>query len=320
MRKFGSYFLIVLVIFAVFAYLTWFPSPLEPPYKLIKIWGEKGTASGQFNDPTGIVVSEDHVFVSDARNSRIQVFDFDGHFQYEIGTSGSEAERLQRPMNLGIHDAKLYVTDYWSDQLKIYSLGGKFINSIGKPGTGSGEFNSPGGIAIDSKSNLYIADFLNQRIQKLTPQGKFIRQWGQTGKTGILSGQFNYPTDTAIDADDNLYIADGYNDRVQVISPEGEIVHKWGGPFAINIFGPFNGWFATVTGIAIGPEGNVFVADFYNGRIQKFSSGGIFLNVFGINSAESAHTAIAVAVAHDGSVFVADYTNNQVQKWVQDEK
>ena len=88
----------------------------------------------------------------------------------------------------------------------------------------------------------------------------------------------------------------------------------------MNIFGPFNGLFATVTGIAIGPEGNVFVADFYNDRIQKFSSGGIFLNVFGIKSTGPTHTAIAVTVARDGSVFVADYANNQIQKWVQGEK
>ena len=87
MLKFGSYFLIILGIFAVFAYLTWFPSPLEPPYNLIKTWGEKGSANGQFNEPTGIVASEKYVFVSDARNSRIQVFDFDGHFQFVIGTT-----------------------------------------------------------------------------------------------------------------------------------------------------------------------------------------------------------------------------------------
>jgi hypothetical protein len=62
-----------------------------------------------------------------------------------------------------------------------------------------------------------------------------------------------------------------------------------GGPFALNIHGPFNGWFTTVTGIAVDSQGHVFVADFYNHRVQKF--------------------------AVDGTVFVTDYGNHRVQAW-----
>ena len=83
----------------------------------------------------------------------------------------------------------------------------------------------------------------------------------------------------------------------------------------MNIFGSFNGWFATVTGISVGPQGNIFVADFYNDRVQKFKLDGEFINTFGIPSKGPTHTAIAVAVASDGTVFVADYANHQIQKW-----
>lgn len=110
-------------------------------------------------------------------------------------------------------------------------------------------------------------------------------------------------------------MADGYNDRVH--RPDGRFSHKWGGPFAINIFGPFNGWFATVTGIAVDGEGNVFVADFYNDRIQKFSPAGTFLTAFGERGQGRGRFdhPIAVAVADDGAVFVVDYGNNRVHKW-----
>lgn len=57
-------------------------------------------------------------------------------------------------------------------------------------------------------------------------------------------------------------MADGYNDRVQVFSATGEFTRKWGGPLGMNIYGPFPGWFATVTSVEAGPSGNVFVADF----------------------------------------------------------
>ena len=82
------------------------------------------------------------------------------------------------------------------------------------------------------------------------------------------AGEFNYPTDVAVGSDDTVIVADGYNDRVQVFARDGRFLRKWGGPFAMNVFGPFNGWFATVTSITLDPEGNVFVADFYNNRIH----------------------------------------------------
>ena len=85
----------------------------------------------------------------------------------------------------------------------------------------------------------------------------------------------------------------------------------------MNIFGPFNGWFATVTGVVIGPEGNVFVADFYNDRIQKFAPDGAFLVAFGASGTGSGQFRhpIAVSVAEDGAVFAADFLNNRIEKW-----
>ena len=106
-------------------------------------------------------------------------------------------------------------------------------------------------------------------------------------------------------------------ERVQVFNPDGTFSHKWGGPFAANISGPFNGWFATVTSIAIGPDGNIFVADFYNDRIQKFAPSGKFLTSFGGHGdgVSALNHPIAVSVAGNGAVFVADYGNNRITKW-----
>lgn len=92
-------------------------------------------------------------------------------------------------------------------------------------------------------------------------------------------------------------------------------MRKWGGPFGLNIFGPFKGWFATVTSIAVGPEGNVFVADFYNDRIQKFTSDGDYLTSFGNPSDKPGQTEIAVAVDDEGTVWTANFADNQIEKW-----
>jgi len=164
-----------------------------------------------------------------------------------------------------------------------------------------------------------VADFYNQRIQQLKADGRFVRQWGATGKMGIWAGEFNYPTDVALGSEGTLYVADGYNDRIQEFDRDGTFLRKWGGPFAMNIFGPFNGWFATVTSVAVDQKGNVFAADFYNHRIQKFSPDGKFLTSLGAkgNAQGQFDHAIAVAVAGDGTVFAVDFGNNRIEKWQQ---
>jgi len=299
----------VLILVGVI-YLVWIPSAQEPAYVLEKTWGEKGNAAGQFNEPTGIAVKGNEVFVSDGRNHRIQVFDLDGAMLRQFGVNN-----LERPMNITIAKNELYVADYFADQIKVFSLQGDYRRSIGKPGTGPGEFSIPGGVAVAGNGDLYVPGFTTQRVQQLRADGSFVRQWGVTGEAGTFGGKLRYPTDVALSKEGTLFIADGYNDRVLVIGPDGKLLNKWGGPFAMNIFGPFNGWFATITGISVGPGGNVFVADFYNDRVQKFTRDGLFLTAFGIKSTGPTHTGIAVAEADDGSVFVADYANHQVQKW-----
>lgn len=310
LKHIGSFLLVTIIASIGAVYLVWIPSPQEASYVLVKTWGSKGDSLGQFNEPTGITVKGTEVFVSDGRNHRIQVFSLDGTVLRQFG-----ADKLERPMNLTIANDELYVADYFADQIKIFSLQGNYRRSIGQSGSSKGGFNIPGGVAVASNGDLIVAEFANHRVQQLHADGRFVRQWGHTGEVGTFDGKLRYPTDVALSRDGELFIADGYNDRVLAFGSNGELLHKWGGPFAMNIFGPFNGWFATITGISVGPSGNVFVADFYNDRVQKFTQTGEFLNAFGIRSMGPTHTAIAVAEADDGSVFVADYANHQVQKW-----
>ncbi len=317
----GSLALFLLILLA--GWIAFVPGAKEPPYAFVAAWGSKGEGEGQFNDPTGIAVSETQVFVSDARNGRIQVFDLNGKFLRSFGNPGDKLGELNRPMNLSVRGDALYVAEYFNDRIQVFSLDGTPKRVIGKAGAGPGEFNAPGGVAVDRAGTIYVADFYNHRIQKLKADGKFVRQWGASAERKPLSDvdgvSFSYPTDAAIAADGKLYVADGYNDRVQVFNTDGTFSHKWGGPFAANIYGPFKGWFATVTSVAIGPKGNIFVADFYNDRIQKFAPDGTFLTSFGQrgNGKGELRYPIAVAVADDGSVFVADYGNNRIQKWRQ---
>ncbi len=285
-------------------------------YQLSNSWGQKGDANGEFNEPTGIALSKEEIFVSDARNARIQVFDYSGNFKRTFGHTGNKTEKLGRPMNLAIHANELYVADYFNDQIKIYSLLGTYQRSIGDAGEGPGEFNAPVGVDVAKNGDLYIADFYNQRIQHLKPNGIFIRQWGTTKKTGVWSGKFNYPTDVALREDNTLYVADGFNDRVQVFDAKGEFSRKWGGIFGLNVSGSKPGWFTTLTAIKIGFDNNIYVADFYNDRVQIFAPTGDLINIINVPSNGLQHSSIAMALASDGSVFIVNHGKHEIQHWL----
>lgn len=277
----------------------------EPPYQLVHAWGERGSGAGQFNEPTGIAVGEDEVYVSDARNRRVQVFDRHGRFRREFGQS------LQRPMNLDFHGGRLYVADFFTDRILVYEPGGKLLEAIA-PVDG---LHNPGGVAVRADGSILIADTYAHRVLLVSSEGNVLRSWGTSSETGVGAGEFNYPTDVASAPDGGFYVADGYNDRVQQFDSNGGFVRKWGGPFGMNIHGPFKGWFATVTSIAVGPDGSVLAADFYNDRVQKFNSKGVYLKSFGEYFEGATHTAIAVDVDSDGTTYVADYARHQVQVW-----
>ena len=309
--------LAAMVVISGAAWLAFVPFAKEPGYIFITSWGGPGSAPGKFHDPTGIAVTDDEVFVSDARNARIQVFDHDGRFKRQFGSKGDAPGQLGRPMNLAIFAEELYVADYWNDRIDVFGLDGTYRRSVGRKGNEPGSFNAPGGVAVAADGHLFVADFYNQRIQELAPDGSFIRQWGTTGAAGIWAGEFNYPTGVTVGPDGTIIVADGYNDRVQVFARDGHFLRKWGGPFALNIFGPFNGWFATVTSVTVDDLGHVYVADFYNNRIQKFAADGTFLSSFGEQGSGPGQFrhAMAVAVSRDGTVFATDLLNHRVSIW-----
>ncbi len=304
---------IVVAAIVILFVSAWFPSPQEAGYRFIGGWGRPGSGPGEFREPIGIAIAENKVFVSDAGNHRIQVFDLRGNFLYLIGSTGE----LERPMHIDVRDGVLYVADFGRDEIELFSLRGKSLRSIGRSGSGPGEFDGPGGVVVDESGRLYVADFYNQRVQLFGPEGRFIRQIGTTREKGIRAGRFNYPTDVALLPGGVLAVADAYNDRVQLFGVDGTFLRKWGGPFAMNLSGSAKGWFKTATGVAAGPAETLFVADFYNNRIQKFSSKGGFLVTIGRGEGGPDRLSLPTDMALDnqGNLYVVDFGNQRVRRF-----
>ncbi|TAL99610.1 MAG: hypothetical protein EPN71_07375, partial [Rhodanobacter sp.] len=171
------------------------PAAKQPPYQRVASWGDPGSAAGQFDGPNDIAVADDRVYVADSLNHRIQIFDLQGYFLSAIAVGPQGLLPQARPMNLNIAGDKLYVGDYWNDAVQVCTLDGRLTGTFGgKQGMGPGQFHAPGGASAEPDGTIIVVDFYNQRVQMLSPQGRFIRQIGATGHKGYVAGSsFNYP-------------------------------------------------------------------------------------------------------------------------------
>lgn len=136
------------------------------------------------------------------------------------------------------------------------------------------------------------------------------------GTTGAEPGQFQRPRGIATAPDGSLYVADTANHRIQHLNPQGEVLRVWGS-FADATAGDApGGTFNEPWNLTVGPDGFVYVADTWNHRIQKFTSEGEFVTMWGFfGQAETPYALWGprdVAVDSQGRVFVTDTGNKRV--------
>jgi len=174
----------------------------------------------------------------------------------------------------------------------------------GGKGTGKGEFDSPSGIAVDSKGNVLVADTGNGRVEKFSPTSTFI---STIGMKGAGNGQLGAPNGIAVDRNGNVYIADAGNHRVQKLASNGGLIAEWKGPEP-GFYGPRR--------IAIGPDDSIYVVDQGHTRIVKFNPEGQVLTAWGTKGNGDAQFDDPTSVAVDpttNKVYVADPRNKRIQ-------
>jgi len=195
-----------------------------------------------------------------------------------------------------------------------------FLKQWGQQGSQPGEFHFPIAIAVNQHDELFVTDHLNHRVQKFDTEGKLL------GQIEVLPN----PGGIALDANGNLYLAhihasgssehdDG--DFVTVYSPEGKLLRRWGKK------GTEPGEFDCPGGIAVARNGNVYVADQTNHRIQVFNVKGKFLlqwgeygnetGQFGGKGSRNSRTGGPqfVAFDRDGNVWTTEGANCRIQRF-----
>jgi len=186
-------------------------------------------------------------------------------------------------------------------------------------GTGSeAQFSWPCGIAIDASGNLYVVDYYNHCIRKVTPSG-VVTTFAGNGTRGSADGlgssaEFDFPRGIAIDVSGNLYVAD--NNRIRKITPAGMVTTLAGS----SEYGYADGTgseaiFWEPEGIAIDTLGNLYVIE--HDRIRKVTSAGVVTTLAGSSwgyadgvgsSAEFAYPR-GIAIDASGNLYVTDYYN-----------
>jgi uncharacterized protein (TIGR03437 family) len=248
--------------------------------------------------------------------------------------------RLYNPNAVAVDSAgNLYICD--SGNARVRKVSNGVITTVAGNGTpgfsgdngpaASAQLNAPSGIAVDSAGNLYIADYNNQRVRKVsngviaTAAGTGVP--GYSGDNGpAASAELNYPNAVAVDSAGNLYISDSVNYRIREVSG-GTITTVVGSgtlgstgdggpPTAADLSYPF--------GVAVDSAGNLYISDSGNERVREVS-GGVINTIAGNGTpgfsgdggpAASAQLADPEGVAVDsaGNVFISDFGNNRIRK------
>jgi serine/threonine protein kinase, bacterial len=257
------------------------------------------------------------------------------------GTGGSAdgtgvAASFNYPAGVAVDGAgNVYVADSSSHKIRKVSPGGVVSTLAGSgtagaaDGTGAAaSFNSPTGVAADGAGNVYVADYGNNKIRKVSPAG-VVSTLAGSGSQGSVDGtgaaaSFDAPRGVAVDSSGNVYVADYGNNKIRKVSSAGVVSTLAGSGTAGAVDGTgAAASFSNPFGVAVDGAGNVFVADTFSNKIRKVTSAGVVSTlagsgtggaVDGTGAAASFDSPTGVAVDGAGSVFVADSSNNKIRK------
>jgi sugar lactone lactonase YvrE len=250
-------------------------------------------SSAHFQSPSALAIDANgNIFVADTFNHTIRKVTPAGVVTTVAGLAGTRgstngvgsAARFSYPYGIAIDNrGMLYVADADNNMIRTIdqagvvttfagSLTGSYVDGVGT----DAEFYEPVAVAVDAQRNVYVADWYNEAIRKITPAGVVTTLAGSGQRSGSLDANgknatFSSPSSVAVDGNGNVYVADSDNDTIRRITPNGDVTTVAGLPGAQgNVDG--KGTQARLfypNGVAFDPVTNrVVIADTYNHNLR----------------------------------------------------
>lgn len=253
-----------------------------------------------------------------------------------VGAAGALATGLVLTWPSGDRDVAASATATLTPSVSTFAGSGP----VDIPGGGladgpvtAARFNDPAGLAVDRSDNVYVADFGNNVIRRISPAGQVVVFAG-SGIPGFRDGpaaeaQFNGPGTLALDPEGNVYVTDGVNHRVRKIDLAGMVSTVAGGGTSglgrgSYVDGPAaEARFQLPKGIAVDPAGNVFVADTDNLRIRVIRPSGIVETYAGTGDLGAKDGPrlqatfgfmASIALDKQGNLWIADQSNRLIRR------
>ena len=238
-----------------------------------------------------------------------------------VGMTVMEGRGFYYPVDTVVgREDRLYVISRSKEEtargirITLCDLDSGYYGNFGGYGLDGGQFVWPACGAVDSQGRLFISDERLHRITAYDAAGNYLFHWG---KAGSRDGDLDTPSGLAFDSSDNLYVADAYNNRVQKFTADGRYLQSIGAQSigAQSIGDEVPDGVSLPWGLATDSQDNLYVADFGNDCIKKFSAQGDFLATMGSpGRGDGQFTRPAsVAVDREGYIYVADWGNERVQ-------
>jgi sugar lactone lactonase YvrE len=308
--------------------------------------------SAHFQSPLGVAVdSSGNVLVADYNNNRIRkiapggvvtTLAGNGAAAFADGSGGpSGTTSFKHPAGVAVDTSNVaYVADMDNHRVRRVATDGTTTTLTGNgnagffDGTGGAagttQLNSPWGIAVNGNSIIYAADFNGHRIRKILIDGSTTTLAG-TGSAGFMDGsggtaQFQFPVGLTLSLGSILYVADYINNRIRAINANNgdtATLAGNGAPGTTDGTGGATGTaeFTGPIGVAVAPDGTVFVGEQNNSRIRKIALDGSTLTVTGSagsgmqdgNGCNALFNSVQGIALSGKQLFVADSGNNRIR-------
>lgn len=212
---------------------------------------------------------------------------------------GQAGKPFDKPWGAVAHDHRVYISDTLGRKVHVYDMAAKTYTEVGNKGAGS--LAKPLGMAVDGSGRLYVVDGSGKRVVVYDADGKFVNSIGH-------QGDLERPSSLAVSKDGSrIYVVDvggvdSDKHHIVVFDDRGDKV------MTIGTRGNEDGQLNLPVGIALHPNGNIYVVDAGNFRVQAFTANGKFIRKFGDVGRRTGQFARPkdIAIDNDGNVYVTD--------------